>query len=69
MHLNPVYLLLVRRRSLFIFLINRRVPWGFLIKQETDVSREGEGHRISHSMMQMSGVCVPSINESMTLLP
>lgn len=29
---NPVYLLLVRRRSLFIFLINRRVPQGFVIK-------------------------------------
>ena len=32
MCLNPVYLLLVRRRSLFIFVVNRRVPWGFPIK-------------------------------------
>lgn len=32
MHFNLVYLLLVRRRSLFICLINRRVPQGFVIK-------------------------------------
>lgn len=32
MCLSALYLLLVRRRNLFIFLINRRIPWSFLIK-------------------------------------
>lgn len=43
MCLGAVCLLLVRRRSLFIFLINRRVPQGFLIKPRDRCFTRGRG--------------------------